>query len=195
MRHGDREDDDGIGLLGLDQALEVAFPARRHPAGDRLARQLVECRLLGARLGTTEVAIALDPRERVADGLVGLALAIRRVRRGSPPRRLDRTAAIRRDDEVDAGLVHPFPELPPGRRAPVPKVEIDGGRGREDLRSAHQYAPRRVITAGIVLTMIEMSSQIDQFSRYVKSRRTRSSKESPERPEICQRPVIPGRTL
>jgi len=28
-----------------------------------------------------------------------------------------------------------------------------------------QYAPRREMTAGIVLTMIEMSSQIDQFSR------------------------------
>ena len=42
--------------------------------------------------------------------------------------------------------------------------------------------------------MIEMSSQIDQFSRYVKSRRTRSSNAEPERPEICQRPVIPGST-
>ena len=49
-------------------------------------------------------------------------------------------------------------------------------------------------TAGIVRTMIVMSSQIDQFSRYVKSSRTRSSNVSPERPEICQRPVMPGST-
>jgi hypothetical protein len=42
--------------------------------------------------------------------------------------------------------------------------------------------------------MIVTSSQIDQFSMYAKSRRTRSSKSRPERPEICQRPVIPGRT-
>ena len=66
-------------------------------------------------------------------------------------------------------------------------------RKRELLVNA-QYAPRPLNTAGIVLRMIETSSQIDQFSRYVKSSRTRSSKERPERPEICQRPVMPGKT-
>ncbi len=59
---------------------------------------------------------------------------------------------------------------------------------------AAQYAPRPLSTAGIVRAMIETSDQIDQFSMYVKSSRTRSSNSSPERPEICQRPVMPGST-
>src|SRR5206468_9732 len=90
VRHGDREDDHRIGLLVLDEALQMALPARSDPAGDGLARDLVEPRLLGARLRAAQVAIALHPREHVAN---------------------------------------------------------------------------RLSTAGIVLTMIEMSSQIDQFSR------------------------------
>ena len=129
------------GFSVLDEALEVPLPARRDPARDRLARELVERRLLGARLGAAEVAVALHAREHVADRLVRLALAVGRVRRGSPPGRLDRPAAIRRDDEVDAGLVHPLPELPPGRRAAVAEVEVDRGRGREDLRASASVRP------------------------------------------------------
>ena len=165
MGHRDREDDDRVRLLLLDQALEVPLPAGRHPARDRLARELVERRLVRARLRPSQIAVALHAGEDVAHRLVRLALAVRRVRRGAPPRRLDRPAAVRRDHEVDACLVHPLPQLPPRGRAAVAEVEIDRGSRGEDLRRAHQYAPLRAMTAGIVLAMIETSSQTDQFSR------------------------------
>ena len=82
VRHRHREDDHRVRLLRLDQTLEMPFPAWRDPARDRLARQLVEGRLLGARLGAAEVAVALHAREHVPHGLVGLALAVRRVGSG-----------------------------------------------------------------------------------------------------------------
>ena len=66
-----------------------------------------------------------------------LALAVAGVRRSPPPRRLDRPAAVRRDDQVAAGLVQALPELPPRRRAAVAEVEVDRGRDREDLRGLH----------------------------------------------------------
>src|ERR671939_350039 len=53
----------------------------------------------------------------------GEAYAVGGVRLRSPPGALDRPAAVRRDDQVDARLVHPLPELPPGRRAAVAEVE------------------------------------------------------------------------
>ena len=144
MRHRDREDDHRVRPLGLDEPLEMPLPTRRHPARDRLARELVERRLLGIRLGPPQIAIALHAREHVSDGLVRLALAVGRVRSDTPPRRLDRPAAIRRDHEVDAGLVHPLPELPPRGRTAVPEVEVDRGCDREDLRRLH-----RAISLGI----------------------------------------------
>ena len=138
VRHRDGEHDHGVRLLRLDEPLQMALPARRDPARDRLARELVERGLVRARLGAPEVAIALHAREHVTNRLVRLALAVGRVGRRPPPRGLDRPAPIRRHDEVDARLVHPLPELPPGRRAAVSEVEVDRGRGREDLRRAHQ---------------------------------------------------------
>ena len=59
----------------------------------------------------------------------------------------------------------------------------------------HRFnAPRRLKTAGTVFTRMLRSRKTDQRSRYRKSSRTRSSKSSSERPEICHSPVIPGRT-
>ena len=37
--HRDREDDDRVRALALDELVEVLLPARRHPAPHRLARQ------------------------------------------------------------------------------------------------------------------------------------------------------------
>ena len=194
--HRDRVHDDRVRVLSLDQPLEMTLPARRYEAPDRLAREPVEARVLGLRFSAAEVAVALHACDDVSDGLVRLTLDVGRVRRDSPPRRLDGPPAVGRDDEVDPGLVHPLPQLPPRGRAAVTEVEVDRRGDREDLRrTCAQYAPRPAITAGIVRAMIVMSSQIDQFSRYVKSSRTRSSNVSPERPEICQSPVIPGSTL
>ena len=142
VRHRHGEEDDRIGALPLDEPLEMAPPARRHDAPDRLARDAVERRLLRLVLRPAQVAVALEPRQAAADGGVRLALAVGRVRRRPPPGRLDRAAAVRRDDEVDAGLVHPLPELPPGGRAAVAEVEVDGGRDGEDLRWLHDDQSR-----------------------------------------------------
>ena len=137
MRHRDGEDEHGVRSLALDQPVEVAPPARRDDLPDRLAREPVEGAVLGALLGAAQVPVALQPREPAAQRGVALALAVGRVRRGAPPRRLDRPAAIRRDDEVDPRLVQPLPELPPGRRAAVAEVEVDRGGDGEDPWSAH----------------------------------------------------------
>ena len=86
VRHRNSEDDHCVRLLGVDQSFEMALPTRSHPSRDRLAREFVERRLLGARFRATQVAIALHPSEHVADRLVGLAFAVRRVRCRPPPR-------------------------------------------------------------------------------------------------------------
>ncbi len=112
-------------------------PARSHEAPDRLAREPVGAALLRAVLRPAQVAVALEPRREVAHAGVGLALAVGRVRRGPPPGRLDRPPAVGRHHEVDALLVQPLPELPPGRRAAVAEVEVDGGGDAEQLRRAH----------------------------------------------------------
>ena len=137
MRHGNREDHHCVGSFALDQALEMAPPAGRHPPLDRLARQPIEPRLLRMRLVAPEIAVALDPRERIPDGPVRLALAVGRVRGHAPPGRLNRAPAVRRHDEIYARLVHPLPELPPGRRAAVAEIEVDGGRDCKDPRRLH----------------------------------------------------------
>ena len=85
VRHRDGEHDHGVGPLRLDQALEVPLPTRRDPAGDRLSRELVDCRLVGIRLGPPKVAIALHARQDVSHHLIGLAFAKRRVRSDPPP--------------------------------------------------------------------------------------------------------------
>src|SRR4029453_7420427 len=79
-----------------------------------------------------------------------LRLVVQRVRRGSPPRRLDRTAAIGRDDEVDPDLVQPLPDLPPGRRATVTEVEVGRGRDREDL-GRRGHAPSMATTCVVLV--------------------------------------------
>ena len=58
-----------------------------------------------------------------------------RVRSCPPPGRFDRPPPIRGDDEIDALLVEPLPELPPRRCAAVTEVEIDGRRGNEQLHT------------------------------------------------------------
>ena len=94
--------------------------------------------VLRAVLGAPEVAVALQPREPAAGRGEALALDPGRVRRGAPPGRLDRPAAVRRHDQVDADLVQALPELPPRRRAAVAEVEVDRGRDGEDLRRLHR---------------------------------------------------------
>src|SRR5437764_7406343 len=136
VAHRDGEDDDSADVaLALEDPLEVAPPARRHPAPDQLALQ--PAGVAGLGLGAPQVAVALEPGGDAAGPRIGLALAVGRVRRRPPPGALDRPAAVRRDDQVDARLVHPLPELPPGGRAAVAKVEVDGRGDREDLGPAH----------------------------------------------------------
>src|SRR5262249_50386377 len=84
-----------------------------------------------------EVTITFEPSGRVTQPRIGLALTVGRIRRGAPPGRLDRAAPVRRHDEVDALLVEPLPELPPGGRAAVAEVEVDRGRDAEQLRGTH----------------------------------------------------------
>src|SRR4029450_231313 len=85
VRHRDGEDDDGVRPPPLDKLLEVPLPARRDPAGDRLARELVEAGLLRMRLLTAQVVVALEAREDAAYRLVRLALPVGRVRGDAPP--------------------------------------------------------------------------------------------------------------
>src|SRR5262249_51244739 len=101
-------------------------------------------------LCAADEAISLDPCDDISHARERLALAVARVRRRPPPGRLDRPAAVRRDDQVAACLVEPLPELPPRRRAAVAKVEVDGRGDREDLRGLHgpQYCEgvcRRIV--------------------------------------------------
>ena len=81
-------------------------------------------------------AVALDPRDGVARPGERLALVVGRVRRGAPPRRLDRPPAVRRHDQVDALLVEALPELPPRGSAAVAEIEVDRRGDGEDLRPA-----------------------------------------------------------
>jgi hypothetical protein len=48
-------------------------------------------------------------------------------------------AAIGSEDQVDAGLIHAFPDLPPGRRAPIAEVQIDGRDDAEKLGRPHDF--------------------------------------------------------
>src|SRR5262249_27891048 len=137
VRHRHGEYDDRVGTLALDELRQVPLPARRHPAPDQLAREPVAEPVLRAVLRAPQVRVALQPRGEVARAGERLALAEGRVRRRTPPRALDRPAAVRRDDEVGALLVEPLPELPPGRRAAVAEVEVDRRGDAEELRPAH----------------------------------------------------------
>ena len=137
VRHRHREDEHRVDVaLALEDPLDVPLPARRDPAPHHFPDQPVGVARVG--LLTPEVPIALQARPRVARAREALALEVGGVRRGAPPRRLDRAAAVRRHDQVDADLVEAFPELPPRRRAAVPEVEIDRRGDREDLRGLHR---------------------------------------------------------
>jgi hypothetical protein len=126
VAHRDGEDDDRVDItLPLEQVDEVRAPPGRNPAPDHFADPAVGVPgiLLGAARATEQAA---HPREE-------LALEVAGVRRRPPPGALDRPAAVRGDDQVGAGLVQALPELPPGGRAAVAEVEVDGGRDRQDL--------------------------------------------------------------
>ena len=144
VRHRDGEEHDGIGALSLDEPLEVAPPARRDDAPDRLTGDPVERRLLRLVLRAPQIPIALESGEAASDSSVGLGLAVRGVGSGSPPWRLHGPPPVRRDHEIDAGLVHPFPQLPPCGSAAVAKVEVDGGRDGDDLRRVHPGKSRGI---------------------------------------------------
>ena len=101
-----------------------------------------------------------------------------------------RTAPGDDDEERDAEIAPEEAEVEPAEHAEPLGDRLDAPGSLVPA----QYAPRPERTAGSVRAMIVTSDQIDQFSMYVKSSRTRSSNSSPERPEICQSPVIPGRT-
>ena len=139
VRHRDGEDDHRVDVaLALQHLRQMTAPARGDPAPDRLARRAVEGGVLGPLLGAAEIPVALQPREPAAGGGEALALDPGRVRRGPPPGRLDRPAAVGRHDQVDADLVEPLPQLPPRGRAAVAVVEVDRGRDGEDLRRLHR---------------------------------------------------------
>src|SRR5206468_12995030 len=88
----------------------------------------------GLVLVTSHVRVATQSRNTPTRPFEQLALALARVGLGAPPGRSDRGAAVRRQDQIDAGLVHPLPDLPPRRRAAVAEREVDGRDDREDLR-------------------------------------------------------------
>ena len=131
------------GPLALDEPLEVPAPARRHPAPDRLPHRGGRPSSSSGRSSSRRRCVSPLSRARPSRAeRERLALAIGRVRRGPPPGRLHRPAAVRRDDQVDAALVQPLPELPPRRRAAVAEVEVDGGRDGEDLHPWSVSEPR-----------------------------------------------------
>src|SRR5262249_57870863 len=85
VRHRDGEDDHGVGTLPLDEALEMAPPARCHEPPDRLPRDTIETALLGTVLGASKVTVAPEPGETITQRRVGLAFPGRRRRRRAPP--------------------------------------------------------------------------------------------------------------
>src|SRR5207302_8982159 len=99
----------GVDLaLALEHPLATPAPAWRHPAPDHLPDETV-CACVRRRvLVTPEVAVALAARHGVARPRERLGLAEARVRLRTPPGRLDRPAAVWRDDQVTAGLVQPL---------------------------------------------------------------------------------------
>ena len=116
-------------------------------------RQITSRTSLSARVSSgcdsarREVAVALQPRRGAARAGEGLGLAVERVRRGPPPRRLDRAPAVRRHDQVDAGLVRS-----PSRAATTRACSRSGSRGRrprrrEDLRRRIAGSVARRLTA------------------------------------------------
>ena len=186
-REPGHEDHDSEHVPGIraDEALRCAEGMPLEVAPDDHAR----AEALGLRVREAEdvrhLVRRVEVRRPVVDERRDVDLE---ARRDHPDREhRDRADREREQEPVDAPPLLGHSGLRRSRR-------LDCVAGRSPHVELGQYAPRRARTAGIVLAMIVMSTQIDQFSMYVKSSRTRSSKVSPERPEICQRPVIPGST-
>ena len=137
VSHRDGEDDDRVGPLLLDEPLEMASPPWGDDLPDRLPRQPIERALLGVVLCPPEVPVTFDAGQPVAKERVGLAFPIGRIGSGAPPRALDRPATVGGDDQIGAGLVHPLPQLPPGRGAAVLEVEVDSGGNGQDAGRSH----------------------------------------------------------
>ena len=131
-RHGE-DDHRGDVAFVLEDAFEMALPARRHIAPDGLACQLVADAVLGMTLGPPQQRISLEPSRQSPGARKELCLAIEGVGLRPPPGRLDGPSAVRGDDQVDADLVEAFPDLPPRRRAPVAEIEVGRRSDGEDL--------------------------------------------------------------
>ncbi len=88
--------------------------------------------------------------------------------------------------------------LPSWKTSPIVGSDGDLPYHTSDRPNAtsHYFAPMPNSTAGIVLSRILRSSQIDQLSMYLRSSFTHVSNSFTSlRPLICHRQVIPGLTL
>ena len=139
VRHRDGEDDDRVDvLLALEHLRQMPFPARRHPAPDRLARRLVEDGLVGRLLGAAQVFVALQPREPAADGCEALALDPGRVRAPSATRA---TRPAGHGTASRSGRCRP--RTCPSRAATRRACSRSGSRGRPPRRRRGSSAPSR----------------------------------------------------
>ena len=154
VRHRHGEDHNRVRALVTDQPVEVPAPARSHPPPDRLAGHPLAESILGVVLGPPQVRVALEPRDDVARPRERLSFEKGRVGGSTPPRRLDGTSAVGRDDEIDAFLIEALPELPPRGSAAVTEIEVDGRGGDEQLHawsvSRSRYEPVRTAGHGAV---------------------------------------------
>ena len=140
VAHRNRENHDRVDVaLALQHAFEMTSPAGSHVALDQLARCTLGERLFRALLRPAHMGVAADARRQPLCAGEELALAIARVGLGSPPGCGDRTPTVWRQDQIDTGLVHALPDLPPRGRAAVAEVQIDGRDDAEKLRGAHDF--------------------------------------------------------
>jgi hypothetical protein len=118
----------------------------------------VECPRSDDRVGVEE-----DERVagRIARALVGATREAQVPSRGDDP---DAVARRRRVDLGPAAAVVDDDDLVGLEGVEQPPERLAGAVGDDD-DALGQYAPRAATTAGIVRSRIEMSSQIDQFSR------------------------------
>jgi len=140
VAHRHRENHDRVDVaLALQHVLEMTPPAGSHVALDQLAGRALGERLLRVVLRPAQMGVATDARRQPLGAGKELALAIARVRLRPPPGRGDWTPTIWRQDQVDAGLVHALPDLPPRGRAAIAEVQIDGRDDAKKLRGTHDF--------------------------------------------------------